>query len=107
VEEKPVELSEIGITQEDLRDHTLMAGTGCPECRGVGFRGRSGVYEMLTVDDTIRQMVVKREAASVVKQYAMRTQEMTTLLMDGKQRVLNGETTIKEVLRVCQREGFE
>jgi type II secretion system protein E len=107
VEEKPVELGEIGITQEDLKTHTILAGQGCPECRGVGFRGRSGVYEMLSVDDEIRQMIVKREAASVIKQYAMRTQNMITLLKDGRRRVLEGDTTIKEVLRVCQREGFE
>jgi type II secretory ATPase GspE/PulE/Tfp pilus assembly ATPase PilB-like protein len=100
-------MQEIGITQEDLRDHPLMAGAGCPECRGVGFRGRSGVYEMITVDDQIRQMIVKQESATVIKQYGMRAQEMRTLLMDGRQRVLNGDTTIKEVLRVCQREGFE
>jgi type II secretory ATPase GspE/PulE/Tfp pilus assembly ATPase PilB-like protein len=107
IEEKPVEMQEIGITHEDIRENPLMAGAGCPECRGVGFRGRSGVYEMLTVDDQIRQMIVKRESSTVIKQYAMKTQAMRTLLMDGRARVLAGDTTIKEVLRVCQREGFE
>ena len=84
-----------------------MAGKGCPECRNLGFRGRGGVYEMLTVDDTIRNMIIKREPASVIKRYAMDSQNMVTLLGDGRRRVLNGETTIKEVLRVVQREGFE
>jgi type II secretory ATPase GspE/PulE/Tfp pilus assembly ATPase PilB-like protein len=106
-EPKAHELLEIGITEEMRRDHTLMAGSGCPECRGVGFRGRSGVYEMLTVDDNVRQMIVKRESASVIKQYGMKQQGMTTLLQDGRRRVLNGDTTLKEVLRVVQREGFE
>ncbi len=107
VEENALELSEIGITQEMLQGNKLMQGAGCPECRGVGFRGRSGVYEMLTVDDTMRHMIVRREAATTIKQYAVREQEMTTLLQDGRRRALKGDTTIKEVLRVCQREDFE
>jgi type II secretion system protein E len=106
-EPKPHELLEMGITEEMRKDHTLMAGTGCPECRGVGFRGRSGVYEMFTVDDTVRQMIVKRESASTIKHYGVKQQGMTTLLQDGRRRVLNGDTTLKEVLRVVQREGFE
>jgi type II secretion system protein E len=107
VTEKQIELDEIGITSEDLKTHTLMAGEGCPECRGVGFRGRSGIYEMLTVDDTVRTMITKREAASVIRKHALREQGMTTLLADGRRRVLNGNTTVKEVLRVCQREDSE
>jgi len=106
IEEKEVELGEIGITPEMLRDHSVMQGEGCPECRGVGFRGRSGVYEMLTVDDTIRGMITKRSPSNDIKRYAYDNQAMTTLLQDGRQRVLNGETTVKEVLRVCQREDF-
>jgi type II secretion system protein E len=107
LETKPIELEEIGITPRDLETHQLLQGGGCPECRGLGFRGRSGVYEMLTVDDPIRQMITRRENASTIKQYGMKSQDMTTLLMDGRRRVLEGDTTIKEVLRVCQREGFE
>jgi type II secretion system protein E len=107
IEEKAVALGEVGITPDMLEGRSLLAGPGCPECRGVGFRGRSGVYEMLTVDDTMRQMIVRREASSVVKQYAIANQDMTTLLQDGRRRILSGETTIKEVLRVCQREGFD
>src|SRR5258708_23357644 len=105
-EEKAVELNEIGITEEMLEGHPVMVGKGCPECRNVGFRGRSGLYEMISVDDTIRQMIVKRETSTEIKQYAMREQGMTTLLRDGRKRVLNGDTTVKEVLRVCQREDF-
>lgn len=103
----PVEVEEIGIHKEDLATHTLMASPGCPECRNVGFRGRTGVYEMLSVDDTIRQMIVKRAPATDIKQYGMQHQGMITLLQDGRRRVLDGDTTMKEVLRVCQRESFE
>ena len=107
VEEKAVDLHEIGIDPQELADQPLMAGAGCPECRGVGFRGRSGLFEMLTVDDTIRSMIVRREPSTQIKQYAMQNQGMTTLLADGRRRVRNGDTTVREVLRVCQREDFD
>jgi type II secretion system protein E len=107
IAEKPLVLNEIGITPEMLQEHTLMAGSGCPECRGVGFRGRTGLFEMLTIDDNIRQMIVRREPANVIKQYAIQKQGMVTLLQDGRNKVLEGKTTVKEVLRVCQREDFD
>jgi len=107
VTESPVELNQVGITPEMMEHHVIMAGQGCPECRGVGFRGRSGLFEMLTVDDTIRGMIVNRAPSTEIRQYAMRSQGMQTLLQDGRRRILNGDTTVKEVLRVCQREDFD
>jgi type II secretion system protein E len=107
VDEKPLELEEVGITPNMLHDAQPMGGQGCPECRGVGFRGRSGIYEMMTIDDTLRQMIVRREPSTSLKQYAVQTQGMTTLLQDGRRRILSGDTTVKEVLRVCQREDFD
>lgn len=107
VEETHVAMEEVGIRPDNLNGHKIMAGEGCSECRNVGFRGRSGIYEMLTVDDTIRSMITHREPANAIKQYAMHNQGMTTLLQDGRNRILEGDTTIKEVLRVCQREDFQ
>ncbi|HSV72231.1 MAG TPA: ATPase, T2SS/T4P/T4SS family [Chthonomonadales bacterium] len=105
-EASTLELSEIGIPSH-AGGNGLRAGAGCPECRGLGFRGRSGLYEMLTVDDTIRQMIVRREPSNQIKQHAVKGQGMVTLLQDGRRRVLDGDTTVKEVLRVCQREEFD
>jgi len=105
--ESPVELQQVGITQEMLDGGHIYAGTGCPECRGVGFRGRSGLFEMLTVDDTVRQMIVNRSPSMEIRHHAQRVQGMRTLLQDGRRRALAGETTVKEVLRVCQREELE
>ena len=107
VEENPLELVAIGITQEQVKQSPIMAGAGCPECRGVGFRGRSGLFEMLTVDDAVRAQIVQRAPSTEIKHYCIKHQEMTTLLQDGRRRVLAGDTTVKEVLRVCQREDFE
>ncbi len=105
--EKPEALREVGLTPDDVRRTPLLRGKGCPECRGTGFKGRSGIYEFLTVDENVRRMVIERTPASHIKQYAMKSQQMMTMLMDGRQRVLAGDTTIEEVLRVCQREDFD
>ena len=106
VEVKDVDLGEIGILRDSTREHPMMEGEGCSECRGVGFRGRSGLYEMITVDDNIRQMITGRVSASKIKQYAVQEQGMVSLMQDGRRRAMRGETTVQEVLRVCQREDF-
>jgi len=106
-DEKPEVLHEIGIDPKQVKDKPLMRGKGCPECKGLGFRGRSGIYEMLTVEDQIRRMIIGRESATTIRQHAQKTQGMLTMLQDGRARVLEGKTTIAEVLRVCQREDFD
>ncbi len=106
-EEKPEVLREIGIDPGYVKEHPLFRGKGCPECRGLGYRGRSGIYEMLTIDESIRRMIISRESATTIRQYAQKTQGMLTMLQDGREKVLHGHTTIAEVLRVCQREDFD
>jgi type II secretory ATPase GspE/PulE/Tfp pilus assembly ATPase PilB-like protein len=87
----------------ELARGPLYYGTGCEECKGYGYRGRSGIYELLPVDEAVQQMVVQRLPAGEIRQYAMR-RGMTTLLGDARQKVLDGTTTVSELLRVCQRE---
>ena len=105
-EEKPEVLREVGIEPGDTEGNMMFHGEGCPECRGMGFRGRSGIYEMLTVDEPIRGMITRRDPATIIKQHVIRTQNMATMMQDGRDRALRGLTTIQEVLRVCQREDF-
>jgi type II secretion system protein E len=106
-EEKPEILHEIGIDPAVVRRQPLVRGKGCPECRGLGYRGRSGIYEFLTVDEDIRRMVIERESAATIKSYGVKKQGMVSMLRDGREKVLQGHTTIAEVLRVCQREDFD
>jgi len=105
--EKPEILREIGIDPVLAKNYPIMRGKGCPECRGVGFKGRSGIYELLTVDDVVRRMIIERTPASHIKAHGVKNQDMITMLSDGRNKVLQGETTIQEVLRVCQREDFD
>lgn len=79
----------------------FLKGKGCDECKGRGFKGRSGVFELLTLDDDTRQMIVDRKSGSEINVFA-RKQGMRSMVMDGLEKAENGITTIEEVFRVTQ-----
>jgi general secretion pathway protein E len=96
-------LRELSLTMEDclaVGGH-LYHGRGCDQCRGTGYRGRMGIYELLPLDDTIRPLVMQQANASTIRSMAIE-RGMDTLLQDGAQKVLRGLTTAEELLRVTQ-----
>lgn len=101
---RPEYLREVGFPEETW-DRKFAVGRGCDQCGHTGYKGRIGVFEMLVVDDEIRRMIVERASATVIKQYAV-SKGMTTLLADGREKILQGISTVDEVLRVCQRDEF-
>jgi general secretion pathway protein E len=96
-------LKEIGITQEVFESHggQLYRGRGCDACRGTGYRGRMGIYELLPIDDTIRPLIMQQANANTIKRVAIE-RGLKTLLQDGALKVLQGLTTAEELLRVTQ-----
>ncbi len=100
------ELMEIGITRDQLKDNVLYKGNGCVNCVNTGYKGRTGIYEILIIDDEIRSMITRGVDSTMIKHAAMK-KGMTTLKEDGIKKVINGITTIKEVLRVTQEEVTE
>lgn len=100
-------LKALNITASDLRGRTLMRGRTCEKCQGTGFKGRTGLFELLVVDEAVRKMTTERASASAIKRYATERLRMRTLLEDGRRAVLEGITTPEEVLRVCQSEVEE
>lgn len=76
----------------------IYQGKGCPICHATGYTGRVGIFEVLEVNDAIREAVVKREDASVVRKIAIKN-GMTTMLDDGIGKVKEGITSIEEVMR--------
>lgn len=79
----------------------FLRGAGCAACRGTGFRGRAGVFELLVMDDRIRDAVVRRAARSELAAAAAGA-GMRPLRVDGWDKVMQGVTTVEEVLRVVQ-----
>jgi general secretion pathway protein E/type IV pilus assembly protein PilB len=76
----------------------LWKGMGCRSCRQSGFRGRTGIHELLVTNDVIKDLVVQRVNASVIRLEALKG-GMITLRQDGWRKVLNGTTTVDEVAR--------
>jgi type II secretion system protein E len=74
---------------------------GCKECRGTGYSGRVGLYELLITNDEIRQLANERAAAQKLKQAAVRA-GMQTLRQNGWRKVLDGRTSVEEVMRVAK-----
>lgn len=82
---------------------TFYRGRGCSHCMQVGYLGRTGVYELLEVSDPIRQLVTNNADAATIRQQALKM-GMRSLRQAGLVKVLAGQTTVEEILRVTQEE---
>ncbi len=99
----PSEKEELEI-RSDTAGATVYRAKGCEACFNTGYFGRSAIYELLTVDDDIRQLIMKNTDASTIKALAME-KGMRTLRQDGADKVLQGITSVNEVVRVTQKEA--
>lgn len=100
----PEELGKLGIKQAP--PHLVFhRGKGCAHCINTGYRGRSGIYEILVLDDELRNLILSKVDSSKIKAKAV-SKGMLTLRDDGARRILSGMTTTEEVLRVTQEEIF-
>ncbi|MBW2708999.1 MAG: Flp pilus assembly complex ATPase component TadA, partial [Deltaproteobacteria bacterium] len=92
-------LQKIGIAPEMSEGITIYRGRGCPACLNTGFRGRTGIFEFMLLDEKIKNLILKTSDANALKRAAIEG-GMTTLRRDGVRKVLQGITTIEEVFRV-------
>jgi general secretion pathway protein E len=99
------ELADIGLTVSSLPGGRLHRGKGCPNCFQTGYTDRSAIYEVLPVDEAIKQQIMSRASASVIKKDSL-DRGCRTLRMDGAAKVVQGVTTVEEVLRVTQLDNF-
>ena len=86
---------------EQYDGETLYRSTGCRRCRGVGFQGRIGIYELLVTTESVRLLAQQSESSWKIKQAAL-ADGMSSLRQDGWRKVLAGITTVDEVLRVTK-----
>ncbi len=97
------ELREIGMDSAIAGGKPLYRAIGCQNCLGTGYRGRTGIFELLVLDDDIRTLILKNYDSNTIKRTAT-DKGMLTLRQDGARKVLKGITTIEEVLRVTQED---
>ena len=86
---------------EELDEIRFYKGKGCEHCNRSGYTGRIGIFEVLEVGDSIKELILVRADADKIKKQAVEN-GMTTMLEDGFGKVVSGLTTIEEVLRVIK-----
>ncbi len=95
----PTELEHFNYTEEQLSEATFMRGAGCKHCQHTGYRGRKAVFEMMTMNSTLREMTFRREPSQNLRRQA-RLLGMKTLVEDAADKVLEGVTTLGEAHRL-------
>ncbi len=95
----------LGFSDRELEGKQVYRAVGCPACNGSGYRGRKGIFEMMVMNNEIRELAFKRSPSTVIRK-AAKASGMKTLLDDGKNKILTGMTTPAEIARVTQAEGL-
>ncbi|MFO7626312.1 MAG: ATPase, T2SS/T4P/T4SS family [Candidatus Fermentibacteraceae bacterium] len=97
---------EAGIDPDEMAGARTQRGKGCARCNGSGYKGRIGLYEVLTLDKAMKQAIIDRETAAQLRLLAVRS-GMRTLRMDAVEKLKNGVTTLEEVVRVTADDDEE
>jgi type IV pilus assembly protein PilB len=91
-------LRELDLTADEAAEYKFMEGDGCVDCNNTGYKGRQGVYEVMTMSSRLRDMVLDRASSGVIKKLAIE-EGMLTLRKDALQKLKRGATTVEEVLK--------
>jgi len=106
---EPVEASdealvELGLTRDDLQGQTFFRGKGCDACNNTGYKGRLGLFELMNMNDEMRDMIMTNVTTDQLREVA-RKHGMVTLREIGIKNILTGTTTADEVIRETVLEG--
>jgi type IV pilus assembly protein PilB len=100
----PRHLRLLNITPEDLKNNQIYKGVGCAQCQGIGYKGRRAVFEMVELNNEIRELAFNKAPTSELRKACVAA-GMKTLLEDGKIKIFKGITTPDEVAGIAQVEG--
>ena len=89
---------ELELRTQDVQGRRFFYGKGCEACNNTGYRGRQGLYEIMLLDDDMRDMIIKHASTQVLRAEA-RKRGMRTLRTSGLLAIYDGITTIEEVVR--------
>jgi general secretion pathway protein E len=95
-------LKQVGLVPDVFPDGKVWVGEGCDYCFNSGYVDRTALYEILPIDEVVKDQIMDRSGASTIKKTALERGIMKTLRMDGISKVLHGRTTVEEVLRITQ-----
>ena len=91
-------LMELGITPDDVGDQPFYYGRGCDYCNNTGYRGRLGIFEIMVMDDHLRELIMRHASSNLLRQEAIK-RGMRTLRESGLAAIFDGQTTIEEVVK--------
>ena len=97
-----ITLERIGITPDQFQDSTVYRAVGCENCFQTGYKGRTGIFEIMLLDPSLKSLILTTYDSSQIKNAALNL-NMVTLRQDGIQKVLRGISTIEEIIRVTQQ----
>ena len=100
---RPGDLQRLGYTAEGVAGARFMKGQGCSECGYTGYKGRVGVYELLVLDEMVRNALIEQRTSHEIRTICIESTGLVTLLEDGIVKAAAGITTIEEVLRCLPR----
>jgi type IV pilus assembly protein PilB len=99
----PLEMQRAGMHAEDLRVSRFQQGAGCEACHYTGYKGRVSVFELLVLDEKVKDAILNHKASYDIRRISIESSGLITLLEDGLDKASRGQTTISEVLRVLPR----
>ena len=94
-------LRDMGLQKNAILEHQLFRKKGCPACMNTGYRGRTAIFEIMVMDENMKRLILRTSDANQINEEAVRN-GMENLIQDGVRKVLQGITTIEEVLRVTR-----
>ena len=100
----PMHLRLLNITPEDLRTNSVYKGAGCSQCNGIGYKGRKGIFEMVELNNEVRELAFSKAPIGELRKACIAS-GMKTLMEDGKLKIFRGVTTPAEIAAVAQTEG--
>ena len=98
-------LKQIRLSLDEFPDQKLWRGKGCPNCFNTGYVDRCGIYEVLPIDEAVKDQIIENATSGEIKRASIE-RGCRTLRMDGARKVVRGLTTAAEVLRVTQLDSF-
>ncbi|MGB2976538.1 MAG: ATPase, T2SS/T4P/T4SS family [Phycisphaerae bacterium] len=96
-------LWELGLTPEEVRGRTFFFGKGCDQCNNTGYRGRTGIFEIMHLDEVLQDLILKQASTNVLREEAKK-RGMRTLRDSGLLAIYDGTTTIEEVIKATALE---
>jgi type IV pilus assembly protein PilB len=99
----PAEYSRLGYTAGDLAGANFLIGRGCKDCRFTGFNGRTAIFELLVLNETVKDAILNNKSSADIRRISMETTGLVTLFEDGLVKAARGLVSIREVLRDLPR----